>query len=43
VPHIASATVSTRDNMATLAARNLLSVLNGEQPEHIVNPEVFNE
>src|SRR5699024_5361672 len=31
VPHIASATVSTRDNMATLAARNLLAVLHGEQ------------
>lgn len=41
VPHIASATVSSRDNMATLAARNLLAVLNGDRPEHIVNPEVL--
>jgi phosphoglycerate dehydrogenase-like enzyme len=41
VPHIASATVSTRNSMATLAARNLLSVLNGEKPEHLVNPEVL--
>jgi len=41
VPHIASATVTTRDAMAELAARNLLAVLNGEQPEVIVNPEVL--
>lgn len=41
VPHIASATVKTRDDMATLAARNLLAVLNGEMPEAIVNPEVI--
>lgn len=41
VPHIASATVATRDDMATLAARNLLAVLNGDTPEAIVNPEVL--
>jgi len=41
VPHIASATVTTRDAMAELAARNLLAVLNGERPEVIVNPEVL--
>lgn len=41
VPHIASATVSTRDAMAELAAHNLLAVLNGETPEVIVNPEVL--
>ena len=41
VPHIASATVATRDAMATLAARNLLAVLRGERPEQIVNPEVL--
>jgi glyoxylate reductase len=41
VPHIASATVATRDHMATVAARNLLAVLRGERPEHIVNPEVL--
>lgn len=41
VPHIGSATVKSRDNMATLAARNLLAVLNNETPEHIVNPEVL--
>ena len=43
VPHIASATVATRDNMATLAVRNALSVLRGESPPSCVNPEVLGE
>lgn len=41
VPHIASATVATRDRMAALAARNLLAVLNGDTPEAIVNPKAL--
>ncbi len=41
VPHTASATVATRDNMAALAAKNLLAVLDGEMPPEIVNPEVL--
>ncbi len=41
VPHIASATVATRDAMATLAVRNLLAVLRGERPDQVVNPEVL--
>ncbi len=41
VPHTASGTVQTRDAMATLAARNLLAVLNGETPPACVNPEVL--
>jgi glyoxylate reductase len=41
VPHTASATVQTRDAMATLAARNLLAVLRGETPPACVNPEVL--
>ncbi len=41
VPHIASATVTTRDAMARLAANNLIDVLNGKTPEVIVNPEVL--
>jgi glyoxylate reductase len=41
VPHMASATVATRDRMAELAAQNLLAVLRGERPPHIVNPEVL--
>lgn len=41
VPHIASATVATRDRMAEMAARNLISVLRGEPAPSIVNPEVL--
>ena len=32
-PHIGSATIETRDRMATLAAENLAAVLRGEQPK----------
>jgi glyoxylate reductase len=42
-PHIASATRETRTKMATMAAENLLSVLDGKVPPNIVNPEVFNK
>ncbi|MDQ3910940.1 MAG: D-glycerate dehydrogenase, partial [Actinomycetota bacterium] len=31
-PHIGSATIETRDRMATLAAENIAAVLRGEQP-----------
>ena len=41
VPHIASATVTTRDAMAELAASNLIDVLHGKMPHVIVNPEVL--
>ena len=39
VPHTASATVQTRDKMATLAAENLLAGLRGERPPASVNAE----
>jgi glyoxylate reductase len=39
-PHIASATVGTRNAMAELCARNLLAGLKGEQLPAWVNPEV---
>ena len=35
-PHTASATLTTRDRMATIAARNLIAVLKGEEPLHRV-------
>jgi glyoxylate reductase len=41
VPHIASASVDTRDSMARLAAENALAVLRGQTPPHCVNPEVL--
>jgi len=40
-PHAASASVATRDLMATLAAENLLACLNGRVPHSVVNPEVL--
>ena len=40
-PHIASASVTTRTRMATMAAENCLAVLGGSEPPNIVNPEVL--
>jgi glyoxylate reductase len=40
-PHIASGSVDTRDQMAVMAATNLLQALHGERPTHLVNPEVL--
>ncbi len=40
-PHIASASIPTRTRMATLAAENLLAVLQGKRPPTPVNPEVL--
>jgi len=39
-PHIASATVQTRDEMARICAANLLAGLRGEKLPAWVNPEV---
>ncbi len=41
LPHIGSATITARDAMSTLAARNLIAVLTGKTPDHIVNPSVL--
>jgi glyoxylate reductase len=41
LPHIASASVQSRDMMAFLAAENLIAGLNGEKLPHCVNPEVY--
>lgn len=40
VPHVASATVSSRNGMAEIAAANLIAGLRGEPLPHWVNPEV---
>lgn len=40
-PHIASASVPTRVKMATLAAENLVAVLEGRRPPNPVNPDVL--
>ena len=40
-PHIASATKQTRDDMATLAAQNIIAMIEGSEPPTCVNPEVL--
>ena len=40
-PHIASATVSSRNLMASRAVENLIAGLRGEQLPYCVNPEVY--
>ncbi|AFM00622.1 MULTISPECIES: D-glycerate dehydrogenase [Desulfitobacterium] len=41
LPHIGSATIKTRREMARLAAQNLITFLQGQQPPHCVNPSVL--
>jgi glyoxylate reductase len=41
VPHIGSATQTTRERMAGLAAENLMAALDGERMPHCANPEVY--
>ncbi len=41
VPHIASASVTTRQKMSLMAAENLLAGLRGERLPNCVNPEVY--
>jgi glyoxylate reductase len=41
VPHIASASVATRDKMASMAAANLLAGVRGQRLPTPVNPEIY--
>lgn len=41
VPHIGSATIESRTKMAEMAVLNLLSVLSGERPPRLLNPDVI--
>ncbi len=40
-PHIASATIETRNKMATMSAQNLVDGLHGKRPANLLNPEAF--
>lgn len=40
-PHSASATTSSRTNMALIAAENMIDGLKGKKPRNCVNPELF--
>jgi len=41
LPHIGSATRATREKMSLVAVNNILAVLRGEIPPHILNPEIY--
>jgi glyoxylate reductase len=41
VPHVGSATTTTRHRMASLVVGGIISILNNEIPDNLVNPEVF--
>ena len=41
-PHIGSASISTRDKMGEMCAKNVIAVLTGDRPPNVVNPEVLN-
>jgi glyoxylate reductase len=41
VPHIGSATVQTREKMATMAAANLIAGLKDERLPNCINPAVY--
>lgn len=41
VPHIASASVATRNQMAAMAVENLLAGVQGERPPVLVNPQAL--
>jgi glyoxylate reductase len=41
LPHIGSATVETRNEMARLAAENVIAGLQGKRLPHPVNPEIY--
>jgi len=41
LPHIGSATLDTRGQMAVVAVKNAIAMLRGKRPKNIVNPEVY--
>lgn len=40
-PHTAGATVELRENMARIAAEQVLDILDGKRPPRLINPEVW--
>jgi glyoxylate reductase len=40
-PHIASASVETRNRMACIAAENVVAFFGGKRPPNVLNPEVL--
>ena len=40
-PHLGSAVMAVREQMANIVVDNILAILDGQQPPNCVNPEVF--
>ena len=40
-PHMGSATWESRREMSTLCARNIVAMVNNQQPPDLVNPETW--
>jgi len=40
-PHTAGATEESRENMARIAAEQVLDILDGKRPPRLINPEVW--
>ena len=43
LPHVGSASVASRTRMAVMAAQSAVAVLQDERPQHVVNPEVYEQ
>lgn len=43
LPHLGSATTSTRHEMARIAVGNVIDALTGERPRTLVNPAVYEQ
>jgi glyoxylate reductase len=41
VPHLGSATIEVREEMAGIVVDNILALLEGRRPPNCVNPEVL--
>ena len=41
LPHIGSASIASREKMATMAAENLLAGIKGERLPNCVNPSIY--
>jgi glyoxylate reductase len=42
-PHLASASLETRTNMAVMAAKNVVALFTGQTPPNMLNPAVLNK
>ncbi|MEE9128222.1 MAG: D-glycerate dehydrogenase, partial [Planctomycetota bacterium] len=43
LPHVGSASISTRTRMCTMAAENILAALRNQRPPNLVNPDALGD